>query len=609
MNKFIVNIIHRPEIAPEYLVKGTSDGQKEANINDVISESLEIFKLQQKIAHDNGLKTTILMTYGSLFNEEAIEIAKEHHKKYGDEIGLTLLGLPCQEFYNKYRTKDFCIWLFSFEDKKSIVNDVFEKFYQVFGFYPASTGSYYMDAELLSYIKEKYPTVKCAVATCWEEGPKAYHTCNNSWYTFFDGGPWSPWIPSRYNTHVPAAGKEDDIGIVAIPHLSRDLLACFDGNGSNFGTHPQNVLRGMIYKDGDYPYLYNLIDQYRALHKYNRGFAYNMVFVGPGWMSKKGRWEAPYELLVKSYVDCMRYYGELKAGGEAEDMTMSEFAEWFRANKGYSEPSCALWKDILYGSKKQLFWYCDPKMRACLDMNQGGALIDLRPYAARLVRPVGIGTGNVWDASYPFLVQAFYRAGFFTHYAGEGSIKSCKVAYGGEEVDVCTCRTKARYVEEGRERRLLLDPVEIEFRDLKLALVSTFTFIEDTGEIRIGRRIVWMDRPEAEIRLNEYVTACYGTTEYPQDLTGVILRCIGPEGVKELYYRYKCREERMPRVARVEAVVPQIETRLAVYPLQDGVEGYCREGYAFSPMFTLGLEKSLRLNEEMITCLKVARAE
>ena len=43
--------------------------------------------------------------------------------------------------------------------------------------------------------------------------------------------------------------EADDSGIVAIPHLSRDLLACFDGNGSNFGTHPQNVLRGMIYYD------------------------------------------------------------------------------------------------------------------------------------------------------------------------------------------------------------------------------------------------------------------------------------------------------------------------------------------------------------------------
>ena len=49
-----------------------------------------------------------------------------------------------------------------------------------------------MDADLTNYIKATYPSVKCAVATCWEEGPKAYHTCNNSWYTLFDSGPWAP---------------------------------------------------------------------------------------------------------------------------------------------------------------------------------------------------------------------------------------------------------------------------------------------------------------------------------------------------------------------------------------------------------------------------------
>jgi hypothetical protein len=36
-----------------------------------------------------------------------------------------------------------------------------------------------MDAELVNYIKERYPMVKAAVATCWEEGPKAYHNANN----------------------------------------------------------------------------------------------------------------------------------------------------------------------------------------------------------------------------------------------------------------------------------------------------------------------------------------------------------------------------------------------------------------------------------------------
>lgn len=380
MDKFIVNIIHRPEMVPEYSATVTGQG-KEEDIGDkkLITESLDIFKTQQRLAHEAGLKTTIQMTYASLFNDEAVELAKQDHEKYGDEIALSLLGLPCEEFREKYKTKDFCIWMFSMEDKKAIVNDVFEKFHDRFGFYPESTGSYYMDADLTNYIKEKYPMVKCAVATCWEEGPKAYHTCNNSWYTLFDGGPWAPWIPSKQNTHAPAANKEEDSGIVAIPHLSRDLIACYDGNGSNFGTHPQNVLRGMIYdtKTWEYPYLYNLIDQYRDLAKYNNGYSYNMMFVGPGWMNKMGRWEQPYELLLKSYTDGCNYYGKLKKEGKLIDMTMSEFADYFREKKGvnagnYNEPECAPWRDILYGSDKQLFWYCDPYMRACVNMDQGG---------------------------------------------------------------------------------------------------------------------------------------------------------------------------------------------------------------------------------------------
>ena len=133
----------------------------------------------------------------------------------------------------------------------------------------------------------------------------------------------------------------------------------------------------------------------------------------------------------------MAYYAELRDKGELEAMTMAAFADFYRANKTYSQPECALWRDILYGSEKQLFWYVDPYMRACVDMNQGGALVDLRPYAAKIDRPVGIGTKHVQDASYPFLIQEKYRAGYFTHYAGEGTVKSCKIVYKGEEVDMC----------------------------------------------------------------------------------------------------------------------------------------------------------------------------
>lgn len=53
------------------------------------------------------------------------------------------------------------------------------------------------------------------------------------------------------------------------------------------------------------------------LEKYNNGYAYNMMFVGPGWLNKMGRWEQPYELLKKSYEDGMKYYGDLKKEAQA----------------------------------------------------------------------------------------------------------------------------------------------------------------------------------------------------------------------------------------------------------------------------------------------------
>ena len=621
MEKFILNVIHRPEMVPEYAEKVTGHGQAEdIGRKALLTESLDIFRTQQRIAHENGLKTTIEMTYASLFNDEAVNEAKHDHEVYGDEIGLTLLGLPCKEFREKYKTKDFCIWMFSMEDKISIVNDVFEKFYERFGFYPASTGSYYMDAELINYIKATYPTVKCAVATCWEEGPKAYHTCNNSWYTLMDGGPWAPWIPSKVNTHAPAANVLEDSGIVAIPHLSRDLLACYDGNGSNFGTHPQNVLRGMIYEGGyfdekgeyvrgEYPYLYNLIDQYRYQAKFNNGYAYNMMFVGPGWMNKMGRWEAPYELLVQSYEDGCAYYGQLKKEGKLVDMTMSEFADWYRANKHYEEPECALWRDILYGSDKQLFWYCDPYMRACVNMDQGGAIVDLRPYAGKLEWGVGIGTPHVQDASYPFLIQEKYRAGYFTHYAGEGTIRSAKICHNGEEVDLALCRTKAHFSQEGTVRKLTLDPVDVVFSDLTVTIQTVISFAEGSSQIGIERHVLNMTDPSADVTINEYIVACYGTTEYSEDMSSVVLSAEKGGEVEKLQYAYKCREYSSEAADSVSALVPPIKTKVTLTCEGSEKTGYFKEGYAFSPMFTLGYTGKLNDKEVFATWLKLERAD
>ena len=583
---FVVNIIHRPELSPEYAEKALGKGK------DVRDESLDIFRFQQDCAHKYGLKTTIQITYASLFSDVIIDLAREEHEKYGDEIGLSLLGLPCPEFKEKYQTEDFCIWMFDEARKREIVDDVFGKFHERFGFYPESTSSYFLDAYTINYIKEKYPSVKCAVATCWEEGPKAYHTCNNSWYTFMDGGPWNPWIPSKVNSHCPASDAEDDAGIVAIPHLSRDLMACFDGNGSNFGTHPQNVLRGMIYyRDGEemeYPYLYNLIDQYRHLEKYNDGFSYNMMFVGPGWLNRRGRWEAPYELLAKSYDDGMKYYGKLKAEGKLVDMTMSEFADYYRkTHPDYRRGECALWKDILYGSQKQYFWYVDPAMRTCFDFNQGGAMIDLRPYVARIPQRTGIGTENVYDASYPYLIQINYRAGFFTHYAGAGTIRSCRVSCRGESADLCLCRTMARFERLEGAVRLTADPVTLTLGGLDVTVQSVFTIPDGEGVIHTERRLL-SDTQGEEVTFCEYLTGAFGTTEYQADMTDVSLGVDG-EGMS---FSYHGRRITHSDAGEAYVSIPDVMTRVSMGG--DNDEAEAEEGIAFSPVYHIELRKSVK---------------
>ena len=112
MSEFILNVIHRPEMVPEYSATVTGHGKEEDIGNKkLLTESLDIFKTQQRLAHENGLKVTIHMTYAALFNKEAVETAKNDHNVYGDEIALSLLGLPCEEFREKYKTKDFCIWI------------------------------------------------------------------------------------------------------------------------------------------------------------------------------------------------------------------------------------------------------------------------------------------------------------------------------------------------------------------------------------------------------------------------------------------------------------------------------------------------------------------
>ncbi len=137
---------------------------------------------------------------------------------------------------------------------------------------------------------------------------------------------------------------------------------------------------------------------------------------------------------------------------------------------------------------------------------------------------------------------------------------------------------------------------------------SIFRIAEGTGEIEIVRKVLDVSDPQAEWTIDEYVTGCYGTTEYPEDLTGVRLTLEGRSGTESIEYAYRCREGSMPGIRQAEAVIPQVDTRLTLRADSREAGGYFREGFAFSPMFTLGIKKTIKGPGELRTWLKIEKA-
>jgi hypothetical protein len=104
------------------------------------------------------------------------------------------------------------------------------------------------------------------------------------------------------------------------------------------------------------------------------------------------------------------------------------------------------------------------------------------------------------------------------------------------------------------------------------------------------------------------MVACYGTTEYSEDMTNVKLSVTDGTKTESIDYAYKCREAQIAGATEAVAIVPEIETRVSLSCEKKEAVGYIKEGYAFSPMFTLGYTTKLKDKEVFATWLNLAKA-
>lgn len=116
------------------------------------------------------------------------------------------------------------------EEREKLVDVYMSKFKDIYGEYPRSVGSWFIDAHTLAYMVEKYKIV--ASSNCKDQ-------VGTDGYTLW-GGYWNQaYYPSRYNAYMPAQTEENQIPVPIFRMLGSDPIYQYE---TGVGTNGQGVI-------------------------------------------------------------------------------------------------------------------------------------------------------------------------------------------------------------------------------------------------------------------------------------------------------------------------------------------------------------------------------
>ena len=119
---------------------------------------------------------------------------------------------------------------YSPEERIKLVDIYMKKFRQIFGYYPKSVGSWYIDEYTLNYMYQKYGIV--ASCNCKDQ-------IGTDGYTLW-GGYWNQaYYPSLKNSYMPAQNERNQIPVPIFRMLGSDPFRQYE---SGIGTNGQGVV-------------------------------------------------------------------------------------------------------------------------------------------------------------------------------------------------------------------------------------------------------------------------------------------------------------------------------------------------------------------------------
>lgn len=325
------------------------------------------FEAQYQETQKRNLPATWLLTYDVLENSEMVARMGNIDKSH--ELGIFLEVTP--NFANKaeieYNSTDswhraHALFLSGYkqEDRKKLIDTVFENFKFIFGYYPRSVGAWWIDSYSLDYMQQKYNII-ANLGLADQFATDGYQVWGQYWST--------PFIPNKYHAGIPANSLDKKINLVTIEWAPRDPL-----NG--YGLNPANN-----YSTQDY-FTINLTDDYFAklldLYSSKNLNQFGQVTIGletdldpPVYSGNYARWL------------------DIAKSKNVKFLTMSDFAQWYLNNYQITPPQTIITDDLL-GSQKKAIWYQSPFYRIGMsydDKTNISEIFDFRIYPANFEEP------------------------------------------------------------------------------------------------------------------------------------------------------------------------------------------------------------------------------
>lgn len=222
-------------------------------------------------------------------------------------------------------------------EREKLVDVYMEDFKKIFGYYPKSIGSWFIDAHTLNYMYQKYNII--ASCNCKDQiGTDGY----SMW-----GGYWNQaYYPSKKNAYMPAQNEENQISVPVFRMLGSDPIRQYD-NG--LGTKTQNVVSlEPVYPEsgGDSTwvnwYLNQLVD----------GVCMEYAYVQAG-QENSFTWER----MKKGYEIQMPLIAELRNEKKIKVETLAESGQWFRENFKTTPATSVTVTEDIKGSNKKTVWF------------------------------------------------------------------------------------------------------------------------------------------------------------------------------------------------------------------------------------------------------------